>query len=267
MVMEVHEIRGLQIFIDRETETYPVEYWNMAAEGTWEPETLDFIDWLGDQGEAALIDVGAASGIVTLYALGRGVSVLAVEPSIPDFRALQSNLAQRHSQSSAVRTLWAVVGDRTGSMSYTDEADPTLLAPITFREGTQDDSIQVPIVLLESLLNDAIADYSPDLLAVKIDVEGAEFKILTPDALRSLHQAHCIVDLSIHPGAPGSAPDRRMAKNLWRLRTLFEVVSLVRRIRKRAIVAMPGDPSRRLGWWSILRRLDGPDKTIMCDFR
>lgn len=267
MALEVHIVRGVEITLQRNTETYPQEYWRMASEGIWEQETLDFIDWLGQQEEPALLDVGAASGIVTLYALGRGIPVLSVEPSIPDYAALQANLASRATDEPKVLPRWAVVGDIDGTLTYADDADPGLLAPITFREGTQNADVSVPVVPLSKLILDVLAAFAPRLIAVKIDVEGAEFRILTREALESLRANSCVLELSVHPGAPGSAPIGLLPKALWRARVLREVIGLVARIRRHAKISSPERPGQQMNWWATLRRLDGPDKTLLCDFR
>lgn len=239
----------------------------MASSGTWERETLDFVDWLGRQDGPALLDVGAASGIVTLYALGRGIPVLCVEPSIPDFHALTANLAARDEGGPTSIARWAVVGDVHGSMSYSDDSDPGLLAPITFREGSQNRDVSVPVIPLAELIGDMRAAFGPRVLAVKMDVEGAEFRILTPEALKTLSKNACVMELSVHPGAPGSAPNGILKKAFWKARVLREVVGLVAQVRRYATVASPGDPGKQLNWLELLRRLDGPDKTILCNFR
>jgi len=267
MTLERHRIRGIEITLQRETETYPSEYWQMASSGTWEQETLDFIDWLGCQDRPALLDVGAASGIVTLYALGRGIPVLCVEPSIPDFDALEANLAARDGDGPASIARWAVVGDVRGSMRYSHDSDPGLLAPITFREGSQNRDVTVPVIPLADLIGDMRAEFEPRVLAVKMDVEGAEFRILTPEALMTLRQNACVMELSVHPGAPGSAPNGMLKKAFWKAGVLREVVGLLAQIRHYATVTSPGHPGKQLNWLELLRRLDGPDKTILCDFR
>lgn len=250
-----------------QTETYPPSYWQDAADGEWEVGTLDFIDVLAETPRTCLIDVGAASGIVTLYALAKGVPVLAIEPSPADFRALEANVLSRSSRDPVAEVTWGVVGDYEGDMPYEISGDPGLLSAITFREGAQDPTLRVPVKTIRGLLEQVRALTRAERVGIKMDIEGAEFRVLDRDSLMAMSNAEAILLLSIHPGSGAVLRNSAPAKAVWRIRALAQTVRLVWRLQRHSSVRASVHSDQDLSLVDTIRRVDGPDKTLVCQFR
>lgn len=260
-------IRNASVRVQTKTETYPPSYWQDAADGEWEVGTLDFIDVLAETPRTCLIDVGAASGIVTLYALAKGVPVLAIEPSPADFRALEANVLSRSSRDPVAEVTWGVVGDYEGDMPYEISGDPGLLSAITFREGAQDPSLRVPVKTIRGLLEQVRSLTRAERVGIKMDIEGAEFRVLDRDSLMALSNAEAILLLSIHPGSGAVLRTSAPAKAVWRIRALAQTVGLVWRLQRHSSVRASVHSEKDLSIVDTIRRLDGPDKTLVCRFR
>jgi FkbM family methyltransferase len=132
-----------------------------------------------------LFDLGAHYGFFTLAAValaGAGARVLAVEPSPAARRVLAANLALA-AAGERVTVLAGAVGAAEGSL-------PMLAAGAAsehylFAAGQRSDAVAVPQFTLPALAR--AAGFAPSL--IKLDIEGAEFDVLTApanlDALRA----------------------------------------------------------------------------------
>lgn len=69
------------------------QFWDLWADGGWEPELFDLIDELAP---CRFLDVGAWVGPVSLYAAARGCDVTAIEPDPAAAAVLRGNAAMSH---------------------------------------------------------------------------------------------------------------------------------------------------------------------------
>jgi FkbM family methyltransferase len=117
------------------------------------------------------IDVGANIGLYTLYVAEMGVEVIAVEPNGHSAARVQENLDHNGLRAEIVQKALA---EKPGVVRMTDDLD--VLNHIV--EG--DAGVEVEATTLDELLGDRTA-------AVKIDVEGAEERVLA-GAVRALEE-------------------------------------------------------------------------------
>jgi len=114
-------------------------------------------------------DIGANVGSYTVLAAAAGARVVACEPVPETWRKLQRNIAVNHFE--AVEALNVGVGDAQERLWFTTNLDTTnRVAP----KGTrQDDMCEVDVIRVDDLVRDFGAP-----VALKVDVEGYEFKVL-----------------------------------------------------------------------------------------
>ncbi len=132
------------------------------------------------------VDVGANEGTWTVFTSGAaGADSIAIEPTPITFTHLQDNIRLNHLES-LVDAQQAAVGDHDGSarLNYGTSSGTNYVASDEL--SAQEDSIEVPIYRLDTLLGDRQANF------LKIDVEGFE-KAVIDGAERMLAQR----DLSI----------------------------------------------------------------------
>ncbi|MCH2135773.1 MAG: FkbM family methyltransferase [Phycisphaerales bacterium] len=158
----------------------------LLGTGTYEPGSLKvLLDLLPEGG--TFIDVGAHVGLFTLPAarkVGPGGRVIAFEPD-PDNRAMLEANIERNGFSDVVEVVAAAVSSQTGTAtlhrSAWNSGDHRLLGAPRGRRG-----ISVDVVALA----DVIADRALQVDAIKIDVQGAEARVLQglgqPDPLPAL---------------------------------------------------------------------------------
>ena len=118
-------------------------------------------------------------------------------------------------------------------MLLASESDPSILSSIVF-SGQED---QLTEIQLESLAS-AVDEFhiSGRNLVIKIDVEGAEWKLLRdPNTIQALKKHEAVVLLAIHPGF--HRPFRSLpfgltsvSKNFWHLRNAIECFQLFRNL-------------------------------------
>ncbi len=246
----VFSLRGHEIRVDPGLETYPESYWRSAESGTWEPEIFDWLDGASSAGSSVLLDVGAASGIVTLYALSLGIRTVSIEPISWQARALRGNLAASNLSAEVIQAI--VTGEQQAIRNERDHLLGSIMEP------ELDGAAGADILTVPDLLRLARCSPGDGRLLIKMDIEGAEFAALDRSALRRLRDYRAIVYLSLHPGAmKGLAQDASLATHgYWRLHALSEVVLLrLRLLLTRARVHdMRGRPASLFASMRIARR-------------
>ena len=224
------ELRGTktQIDVDFENEigVYGDSFWAMIENNLYEPETFDFIKRSFRPG-STFIDVGAATGCMTIYAAQLGYQVIAIEPQTKVFEALKRNLQLNPPVSISVNALHALVVDSKQEKNiqlnkfFSDGAT----GPLEALEKN------VGLVDLQTVISNA---ESGTPITIKMDIEGVEFNILrNKDLLALLKTREADMYLSLHPGFLRPLQSNNFFKKLmWRLQAIREVDSLFTRLSK-----------------------------------
>jgi FkbM family methyltransferase len=127
------------------------------------------------------LDVGANTGFFVLpiaELVGSQGRVLAFEPA-PDAAHLLRSAARARGVLSRITLYQMALSDRAGSLAL--RADPAHPDDMTKRSLFMDDGpvvVQVPIRTLDGLVGSGDVELPQGLAAVKIDVEGAEVRVL-----------------------------------------------------------------------------------------
>ncbi len=147
--------------------------------GSFEPNEFAFLDRVVKPG-MTFVDIGANEGLFSLFAarrVGAGGRVIAAEPSSRERRRLEANLARNRIAN--VTVVPHAIGDRPGSarlqIATGVHAGHNTLGAFTYDDVSAVDYEDVPVETLDALA-ERLAIGKLDV--VKIDVEGAELKVL-----------------------------------------------------------------------------------------
>ncbi len=157
-------------------------FWTRVASGAWEPETFSLIERLANPG-APFVDIGAWIGPTTLFAAARGSIVHAYECDPVALEHLHRNIAVNPDLVPRITVSETAVGEANGRMQlWSVEAgnSETSLFARHERDGAIlhcAESIEVEVVDAAALF--CRHGYAADPAAfIKIDIEGAEFRVV-----------------------------------------------------------------------------------------
>ena len=157
-------------------------FWARVASGAWEPETFRLIARLTRPG-ARFVDIGAWIGPTTLFAASRGAIVHAYECDPVALTRLRRNIAVNPDLASRIMVSEAAVGEGNGRMQLWSTAlgnSETSLFARHERDGSLVHcaaSIEVEVVDAAELF--CRHGYAADpAVLIKIDIEGAEFRVV-----------------------------------------------------------------------------------------
>jgi FkbM family methyltransferase len=174
----VHELSPEQLF---------ERFWEIYEAGEWEPETRELIDATLRPGDL-FVDVGAWIGPVTLWALERGASVIAVEPdpvALPELRRRVPDSVE----------IWeGAVAVRSGAAELTANHGLGLGKSVS-RLASEGGGIPVRTWTLPEILDGRV----PAL--VKVDIEGYETDLL-PAIAPFLAAAGVPLQVALHGALP-----------------------------------------------------------------
>jgi len=142
--------------------------------GAWEKHILFFLDdYAAATGTAdtAFVDVGANTGMYTLFMAPRVKSVHAIEPFPPVLKLLHTNLALNSFPNVTVHEVG--LGDKAGTIPFYEPADENHGGG-SFREDGHDGKGQKRSADLPVVTGDAILGNVGPIGSMKIDIEGFE---------------------------------------------------------------------------------------------
>jgi len=174
---------------------YSEHFWDLIEHCDYEPDVL-FTLKRKLNSESVFFDVGAADGCMSLIAASLGSKVIAYEPIPRHFNALRKNIIHNDSLVELVNLKQAIVSTDSG-YSHLENAQGKYISSIVYNKEDTDNA-NVEIVNLINEIN-LYAKTGDTLL--KLDIEGAEYKILTDlNLLTTLKRHKVVVILAIHPG-------------------------------------------------------------------
>lgn len=229
-----------EFVLDPDIDFYGDEFWNRVAEKSFEPDTMVFLENNCDS-MTDFIDVGAATGAISFIAAKLGSRVLSFEVIPEIFEVAQSHLENNSEIFERVTLRNNAVSSHVGLLSLGDDADSKVLSDISKKDLSKSTKTSVEIV---SLIEEIELFHRQDRkLVVKIDIEGAEWKLLADQVtLQGLSRHNSKVLLAIHPGF--DRPYRTfplgltaLSKKYWQTQNLIVSYFFFRRVQKFATIS------------------------------
>jgi FkbM family methyltransferase len=156
-------------------------FWNKLNSNRYEPDTIKFLENRVGK-DTILLDIGAANGAMTLFAASRGSQVVSYEPEEKIFSALASNLKLTPDVRELVELKKAGVSIKNETIRFGRGEDRNILSDIVIDDQNENREIIVEIL---SLSDELISlSRKGKKIIVKMDIEGAEWKILNGGIFR-----------------------------------------------------------------------------------
>jgi len=223
--------------IDKEDDGYATTgmFENFLAE-KWEPDTSLFIRNYCDS-RTIFLDIGASNGIFTLYASLVAKKVYAFEPLKSMFSVATKNIALNPTLNGKISLSPMAVSNETRIIYARQPIESKILSSITHSDVNQF-SYPLHVKSLITVIQE-IHPLENEVLVIKMDIEGAEFKILQdPKVIECLVDSKAILLVAFHPGF--SHPMKRSSLKLVRIcrrfhywaRSVLEILSIIRLIPK-----------------------------------
>lgn len=233
------KILSRPVQIDTANDYYGEGFWDKVTRNQWEPDTLNFIQTHCNS-ETHFMDIGAANGVMTLAAALSGSSSTSYEPDPIIFKILKENVSLNPELAKLITLDHSAVSDVAGKLKFCAESDPEVLTNIIFRERSFE-PVEVDVKSIKTEIN-RIA-LTGKKVVIKVDIEGAEFKILRSlDVLEVLKSHKVLMLLAIHPGFnriyQKSKIHHKLSEKRWQRsnilenRELFQRISLYAQIRR-----------------------------------
>jgi len=226
------DINGYRVKVVDDS-TYGFAFWDKFSNGSYEPGTQKFLRE-NLKIDSVFFDIGAAIGSMSLLGATCGSKVVSIE-AIPEiFRTLESNVGKNEYLASQIVTLNCAIGKNPGHIQLSQESIPGVLSAITLTEKSVGETVQVV------RLSDILTQYCSKVTAcvLKMDIEGAEWDVLSDDTLLQLLKSHkSLLYLSIHPGfmrPPLRLPKVfRLPQRIFRMmRNVTDAVQLFLKLKK-----------------------------------
>jgi FkbM family methyltransferase len=192
-------LRKTTVNVDLTSDYYGSEYWDKISNRTYEPDTVGFIEDRCDE-NTDFLDIGTANGAMSLLAAEQGARVFAYEPDPVIYKVAERNFSLNPDLLSSIIIQNIALSSESGSTDFGSSSDNTVLSSIVTTGGCAQEAESIKI---ESLVSEIFKIHSDSnrKLVIKMDIEGAEWKILQNqkclDALRA-HKA--LLLLAVHPG-------------------------------------------------------------------
>lgn len=150
-------------------------YWTHINATDWEPHTFAIFDQFIDK-DAVVLDIGSWSGVLTLYAAKIAKEVHALDPDPVCFEELNTNVQLNPSIAEKVKTYQIAISNKKESSRLSArEHYGASSSSILQRKRDTENSLELETISLNEFLE---KEKISKVDFIKMDVEGAEFKIL-----------------------------------------------------------------------------------------
>ncbi|GAA0729741.1 hypothetical protein GCM10009430_40180 [Aquimarina litoralis] len=150
-------------------------YWEYINATDWEPHTFTIFDYFIHK-ESNVLDIGAWSGVLTLYAAKIANKVHAIDPDPICFKELNTNIKLNPSIAKKIKTYNKAISDvkETLKLSARDSYGASSSSILNRKRDTENSLELETLSLIDFIESTGIQEID----FIKMDVEGAEFKIL-----------------------------------------------------------------------------------------
>ena len=185
---------NLRFKIKSESRLYDDTFWDKVESGTYEPDTLFTLKKYVNA-NTAFFDVGAAVGVMTLVAASLGAKCISYEPVERWFNSLKKNIDCNPKVREQIVLKQSIVSNIYKSSVALHDQVGLSISSIVYPENFGEVS---SVVDLKKEILENCGVLNP---VVKLDIEGAEYKLLKDkELLKILQKKSAILILAIHPG-------------------------------------------------------------------
>ena len=184
--------------LDPDIDFYGDSYWQRVSSKNYEPDTMVFLE-NNLNSTTDFVDVGAATGAMSIIAGKLGARVLSFEAVPRVYEIAKAHINSNPTIANRIILRNKAISSHPGTLKLGKDNDSKVLASISNEEPTDSRNVTVEIV---SLIDEIETFHQKDNeLVIKIDIEGAEWKLLSDKkTLEGLCRHRARVLLAIHPG-------------------------------------------------------------------
>jgi FkbM family methyltransferase len=150
-------------------------YWSYINSIDWEPHTFAIFDRFVNK-DSVVLDIGSWSGVLTLYAAKTAKEVHALDPDPVCFSELNVNVELNPAIAEKIKTYQTAISNTTETvrLSARDQYGASS-SSILERKRDTENSLKLNTISFEEFL---VKEHIQTVDFIKMDVEGAEFRIL-----------------------------------------------------------------------------------------
>jgi FkbM family methyltransferase len=260
---KTYQIRDAKVTVDigfeSEIGVYADPFWQQIADGHYEKVTFDFIENLRKSGFEYFLDIGAATGCMSLYAASTGLKVIAVEPQELVYSALLKNVGLNPSLESRIMLEYALVSGSNQEISVSEAFTPGAAGPIAWGALSSNS-----ITLVELLQRCEISSK----VALKIDIEGAEFPLFANSSTMDyLVERKPLIYIALHPGfkRPLDQDANLFSRIIWRLQATRDVINFYATIARKSDIYIASN-NNKVGLVGLVLALSRDEKDYLLRF-
>jgi FkbM family methyltransferase len=184
--------------LDPDIDFYGDSYWQSVSSKNYEPDTMVFLE-NSLNSTTDFVDVGAATGAMSIIAGKLGARVLSFEAVPRVYEIAQAHIDSNPEITNRIILRNKAISSHPGTLNLGINTDSKVLASISKEKPTSSEESTVQIV---SLIDEIDSFHQEEnKLVIKIDIEGAEWKLLSDkETIQGLSRHKAQVLLAIHPG-------------------------------------------------------------------
>ena len=161
-----------------------LHYWTHINSIDWEPHTFAIFDYFINT-NSTVLDIGSWSGVLSLYASKIAKEVHALDPDPICFNELNKNIELNPSVSSKIKSYQVAISNKKEHLNLSArETYGASSSSILERKRDTEHSLKLDTISLYDFLE---KEHIETIDFIKMDVEGAEFRIL-PTIGKSLNK-------------------------------------------------------------------------------
>lgn len=231
----------LSFFVREEKSLYNAGFWEKVSSSNYEPDVIFTLKrWVSKN--CTFFDIGASTGLMTFISASLGAKCVAYEPIPNWFSELTYNITQNPELAKSIIAKQSIVALSDNPKVLIRELAGCYISSISYSSEGDDFA---SVVDLKSEILTYSQNHQPIL---KVDIEGAEYKILQDESLLELLSSkESKMILAIHPGF--LRPTKRsklkilsfMRKFKFQFRNYIDNYKLYNQLKKYSVICRTND--------------------------